>query len=98
MLATLLSPPALFVQQGAPIARHTALGAWDPLIDGVGARWRQFRTRDHGFLFVVVKPILARFEAGNDRMAARSGMLRGVLCRRAITTADVTAFRAAPQM
>ena len=89
---------ALFVQQGTPIARHAALGTWDRLIDGMGGRWQQFCTRDHGFLFVVVKPILTRLEAGNDRMAARSGMLRGVLRRRAVTTADVTALRAAPQV
>jgi len=78
--------------------RHTALGTWDWLIDGMGGRWRQFCARDHGFFFVVVKPVLTRFEAGNDRMAARPGMLRGMLPRRAITTADVTALRAAPQV
>jgi hypothetical protein len=64
----------------------------------MGGRWLQFCTRDHGFFFVVVKQILTRLEARNDRMAARSGMLRGVLRRRAVTTADVTALRAAPQM
>jgi hypothetical protein len=88
----------LFVQQGTPIARHATLGAWDRLIDRMRARRRQFCTRDHGFFFIVVKPILTRFEAGNDRVALHFGMLRGVLLRRAITTADVTALRAASQV
>jgi hypothetical protein len=47
----------------------------------MGARWRQFCTADHGFFFVVVKPILTGLEAGDDRMAAQPGMLRGVLLR-----------------
>ena len=86
------------MQQGTPIARHAALGTWDRLIDGMGVRWWQLDTGDRRFFLVVVKPILTRLEAGNDRMAARSGMLRGVLRRRAVTTADVTALRAAPKV
>jgi len=69
------------VQQRAPIAWHPALGTRDRLIDRMRARGQQFCTPDHGFLFVVVKPILTRFEAGNDRMATRFGMVRGVLRR-----------------
>ena len=86
------------MQQLTPIARNAALGAWNGLIERMRARWHRFCTRDHGFFFVVVKTILTRFEAGNDRMAAHLGMLRSVLRRRAVTTADVTALRAAPQV
>ena len=86
------------MQQRSPIARHTARGARDRLIERMRARWCQFCTRNHGFFFVVVEPLLTGFEAGNDRMAAHFGMPRGVLPRRAITTADVTALRAAPQV
>ena len=86
------------MQQGTPVARHAALGARDRLIEGMRARWWQFHTGDHRFFFVVVKPLLTRFEAGNDWMAAHFRMLRGVLPRRAITTADVTALRAAPKV
>ena len=80
-LSILPSRPALFVQQGAPIARHAALGASDRLIDGMGARGCQFRTGDHGFCCVVVKPILTWFETGNDRMATCFGVVRSVLRR-----------------
>ena len=86
------------VQQGAPIARDSTLGAWDRLIYWMRARRLQFFARDHGVFSVVVKPILTRFEAGNNRMSVRFGMLGGVLARRAITAADVTALRAAPKM
>jgi len=88
----------LFMQQRSPIARHTTLGAWDRLIERMSAGWYQFCARNHGVFFVVVEPLLTRFEAGNDRMAAHFGMPRGVLPRRAIATADVTALRAAPQV
>ena len=69
------------MQQGAPIGRHMALGAWDRLIDRMRARWRQCFTRHHDFFFVVVKPIFTGFEAGNDGMAAHSSMLKSVLGR-----------------
>src|ERR1700733_16167425 len=61
--------------------------------------WRkQLHTLDHPPLLVIVKPILTRLEAGNDRMACCRRMLGGMLARRTVAATDVPALRTPTEM
>ena len=63
-------------------------------------RRRQLHTldRDHVLLFVIVEPILTRFEAGNDRMPCFRRMLGCMLAGRTVTTSDVATLRTPTEM
>lgn len=65
---------------------------------GMPARRREFLSRDHFAGAVIVEPVFARLEAGNDRMAGGVKMFRGVLRGRAVTATHVAALGAAPQV
>ena len=61
-------------------------------------RRKQPHTLDHRPLLVIVEPILAGLEAGNDRMPRCRGMLGCMLARRTVAASDVPALRAPAEM
>jgi len=79
------------VQQRLPVGWHPSRGSRSGLIFRMRVRGKQLHTlhRDHGLLLVIVKPILTRFEAGDDRMPCRCGMLGRMLIGRTVTASDV---------
>ena len=56
------------------------------------------RTFDHPLLLVIVEPVFARLETGDDRMPRRRRMLGCMLARRAVTAPDVPALRTPAEM
>jgi hypothetical protein len=62
------------------------------------AWFREPLARDHFASPIVVKPGFSWLEACRDRMLCRVKMLRGMSAGRTVATADVPAFRAAPEM
>ena len=58
----------------------------------------KLRAGDEFFRAIVVKPVLARLEARDDRVARGRVMFRCVLTWRTIAAADVTAFSASAKM
>ena len=86
------------VQQRFPVRWHSSRRSRYGLIFGMRMRRKQPRTFDHRPLLVIVKPILTRLEAGNDRMARFRGMPGCMLARRAVTASDVPALRASAEM
>src|SRR5437867_9355728 len=70
---------------------------------GISARASGSRARADGLLDeevvrVAVTPALAGFEGADDRMRRRAEVLRGVLVRRVVAAADVSAFEAQPKV
>ena len=61
-------------------------------------RREQFHTLDHPLRLVIVEPVLARLEAGNDRMAGCLRMLGRVLAGRTVAATDVPALRTPAEM
>ena len=59
---------------------------------------KQLRTFDHPLGFVIVEPILARLEAGNDRMPSGRRMPGRMLAGRTVAATDMTTLGAAAQM
>ena len=53
---------------------------------------------DHPLLLIIIKPILTRLEAGNDRMPGCSRMLGRMLARRTVAATDVPAFGTSAEM
>jgi hypothetical protein len=86
------------VQQRFPIGWNFACRPRRWLVFGMRMRRKQFRTLDHLLRFVVVEPILTRFEAGNDRMASCRRMLGRVLAGRTVAATDVPTLRTAAEM
>jgi hypothetical protein len=86
------------MQEAFPSRGYPARGSGHRLFRRMRARAGQLRTLK-GFLRpVVVKPVLAWFEAIDDRVARGGVVLRRMLAWRSIATADVTAFGASAQM
>lgn len=86
------------MQEGPPVSRNAALGARNGLIHRMPARRLQLYSRYHGLDPVVVEPLLAQFKAGNNRVPAFVRVRSGMAARRTVTTANVTALCASPQM
>jgi hypothetical protein len=61
-------------------------------------RRKQFHTFDRPLLLVIVEPILARLEAGNDRMPRCRRMLGCMLARRTVAASDVPTLRTPTKM
>src|SRR5208282_1205783 len=61
-------------------------------------RRKQLHTLDHPLLLVIVEPVLARLETGNDRMPCRCRMLGCMLTRRTVTASDVPTLRTPAEM
>jgi hypothetical protein len=81
-----------------PVTRDVASRPWCRLTFGMPPRLGKPLARNRFSMPIVVKPGLARFEAGRNRMTRGIEMLRGVLIGRTITAANVPAFGATPQM
>lgn len=86
------------MQKRAPVARNAALRAGYGLTFRMGARRCQLGAVNDDSFGVIVKPILAWLKTRNHRMPAVVIMLRCVLARRTVATADMPAFGAAPQV
>ena len=61
-------------------------------------RRRQPLPFDHPLALVIVEPILAWLEAGDDRMPRRRRVFRRVLARRTVTASYVPALRTTTEM
>jgi hypothetical protein len=86
------------IQLRFPIGGHPSGGSRYGLACGMRMRRKQFRTFDHRPRFVIVEPILARLEAGNDRMSRRFRVLGGMLTRRTVAASDVPTLRTPAEM
>jgi hypothetical protein len=62
------------------------------------ARLSERLSFDRFLRLVIVEPGLARLETREDMVTGRLKMFGGVAARRAVATADVSAFRATPQV
>src|SRR5580692_10788402 len=82
------------VQERFPVVRHPSCRAGNGLISRMRMRGKQLRTVDHRLLFVIVEPVLARLEAGNNWMSGGRCMLGGMLAGRTVAATDVPALRA----
>ena len=72
---------SLFVQQRFPVSRHRSGWSWHRLIQGMTVRSVKLRAGDKVFYTVVVKPLLARLEAHDYRVAGSGGVFRCMLLR-----------------
>jgi hypothetical protein len=88
------------VQERLPVGWHSSCGSRCGLIFWMRVRRKQFHTfdRDHALRLVIVKPILTRLEAGNDRMPRCRRMFRCMLTRRTVTASDVPTLRTPAEM
>jgi hypothetical protein len=86
------------VQVALPIGRHAAPWAGRRLIDRMMRRRSQRRPFGELLGAIVIEPVLTGLEALDHRVAALLDVMARVLGGRGITTADVTALRAAPQV
>lgn len=86
------------VQMELPVRGHTSggtgCGLFLRMTRGLG-QWRSVRKR---FLTKVVEPVLAGFKTLDDAVPTLSKMSAGMLARRRVATADVTASSAATQV
>ena len=64
----------------------------------MAVRGVKFRPLEGFFRAVVVKPVLARLEAGDDRVARSGVVFRRMLIWRTITAANVTTLGASAKM
>ena len=64
----------------------------------MAVRGVKFRAGEGFFCTIIVKPLLARLEARDDRVTRSGVMFRCVLIWRTITAADVPAFGASAKM
>jgi len=88
----------LFVKQCLPVCRHRPCRSGRGLIQRVAVRGVKFRPLEGFFRAVVVKPVLARLEARNDRVTRGGEVFRRMLIWRTITAADVTTLGASAKM
>jgi hypothetical protein len=89
---------ALFVEQRLPVCRHRPFRSWCGLIQRMAVRGAKLRPLERFFRAIVVKPVLARLEARDDRVAGGSVVFRCMLIWRTITAADVTTLGASAKM
>ena len=86
-------------QQLLPVGRHTSGRSRRRLIQWVMFRWGEFRAVVVELLVaVIVEPMLRRLVTGEHRMSGRFGVDGGVLARRVIATADVSALSTPARM
>ena len=90
--------PPLFVKQRLPVWGHRSGRSRHRLIQWMGVESVRLRTREDFLCTIVVKPLLARLEARDDRVACSGVMFRCMLIWRRITAADVAAFGAHAKM
>jgi hypothetical protein len=86
------------MQTGLPVFRDPSFRSGHRLVLWMPARRNKLRPTDHLLSLIAPEPAFARLKAGRDRMSCRVKMLRGMLTGRAVTTADVSALRAAAQV
>jgi hypothetical protein len=80
------------MQSLLPIGRNPSGRPRNRLLDRVMSRRREARSRRVILAPIVVKPVLTRLEARNDRVTRFTGVVACVLLRRVVTAADVTAL------
>lgn len=85
-------------KQFLPVWRHFSFRSGHRLRSWVRTRWEQFHPPDDFLLFVIVEPVLKRFEACHNGMTAGLGVFFCMLVRRTVTASDVTALGAPTQM
>ena len=61
-------------------------------------RRKQAPALDDPLFLIIIKPILTRLEAGNDRMPGCRRMLGRMLARRAVAATDVSTFGTSAEM
>ena len=86
------------IQERFPVGGHSACWSRGGLIFWVRVRWRQIHTFDHLLLLVIVKPVFAGLEAGNDGMPGCRRMPGCMLAGGTVTASDVPALRTAAEM
>ncbi len=82
----------LFMKQRFPICRHRPVRSGRRLLQRMCVRRMKLRAGEEFFGAIVVKPALARLEAGDHRVARGGGVFRCMLTWRAIAAANVPAF------
>jgi hypothetical protein len=88
----------LRVQSSLPVRRDPPLRSRHWLVDRMLSRRGKRGTSNELFAAVVIKPILARLKAGDNRMARLVRVVCGVLRGGIIAAPDVAASGAATQM
>jgi hypothetical protein len=88
----------LVVKLRLPVCRHRAVRSRHRLIHRMRMRSGKLGAGEGFFCTVVVKPMLARLEALDDRVPRGGEMFRGMLTWRAVAAADVTALRTPAKM
>src|SRR6202035_1062143 len=88
----------LFVKQRLPVCRHRSVRSGRRLIQRMRLRSGKFWAGEGFLRTIVVKPMLARLETGDNRVTRSGKMFRCMLTWRTIAAADVTALRASAQM
>ena len=88
----------LFVQQVFPVWRYKSFRSGNRLIRWMRLRRRKVGTGEDFLRAIIEKPALARFEAPDDRVARRGVVFGGVLVRRTVAAADMTAFGTSAEM
>ena len=86
------------VQVRLPVQRHPSRRAGGRLTDGVVFGWGESGALIGSLIAVVVVPVLAGLEAGDQWMAAGLGVGGGVLGGGSVAAADVAALGAAAQV
>jgi hypothetical protein len=86
------------VQERFPVGWHPPCWSRCGLIFWMRTRRKQLHTFDHPLRLVVVKPILARFKAGNDRVPRRGRMLGCMLTRRTVAASNMPTLRTPAEM
>ena len=86
------------VQVRLPVRRHPSRRAGGRLTDGVVFGWGESGALIGSLIAVVVVPVLAGLEAGDQWMAAGLGVGGGVLGGGSVAAADVAALGAAAQV
>jgi len=86
------------IKERFPVGWYPSFRSGHGLICRMRMRRKQLHSFDHPLLLVIEEPILTRFEAGNDRMPGRGGMLGCMLARRTVAASDVPTLCAPPQM
>jgi hypothetical protein len=89
---------ALFVKQRLPVCRHPFGRCGHRLIQRMRVRSGKLRAFEELLRTIVVKPVLARLEARDNRVTGSGAVFRCMLTWRTVAAADVSALRASAQM
>jgi hypothetical protein len=89
---------AELVQERFPVGWHPSPRSRRGLTFRMCVRRKQRHTFDHPLLFVIVEPVLAGFEAGNDRMPRRCRMLGCMLVWGTVAAPDMPTLRTSAQV